>query len=78
MLTDSNIRNLYGFTIINIIEVLHLGVASIPKLPREMSFRSFFFRPTHPGKKRRTAADTCRQSKTIKILATNKDGLLQL
>ena len=46
--------------LINIIEVLHFGVASIPKLPREMSFQRFFFRPTHPGKKRRTAADTCR------------------
>ena len=44
---------------------------SVPKLPSETSFRRFFFRPTHPGKKRRTVADTFRQDKRIKTLATN-------
>ena len=44
---------------------------STPKFPRETSFRRFFFRPTHPGKKRRTVADTCRQGKKIKALAAN-------
>ena len=55
-----------------------LGVAFIPKLARETSFRRFFFRCTHPGKKRRTVADTCKQDKTIKTLATNINRSLQL
>ena len=56
----------------------HLGVASIPKLPRETLFRRFFVRPTHPVKKQCTVADTCRLGKTIKSLATNINRLLQL
>ena len=55
-----------------------LGVAFIPKLPRETWFQRSFFRPTHPGKKRRAVADTCRQGKTIKALATDRYRLLQL
>ena len=51
-----------------------LGVVSIPKLP----LRRFFFRATQPGEKRRTIADTCRQGKTMKTLATNINRLLQL
>ena len=52
------------------------GMAFIPKLLRETSFRRFFFRPTHPGKKRHSVAETCRQSTTIKTLATNINKLL--
>ena len=56
-------------------------VESIPKLPRRTSFRRFFFRPTHQGKKRSTVAGTCWKSKTIKtwgykIIMINR--LLQL
>ena len=55
-------------------------MASIPKLPREMSFQQvfFFFFQTHPGKKGHTVVDTCRQRKTIKTLATDINTLLQL
>ena len=49
-----------------------------PKLPREMSLRHLFFRPAHPGKKCRTVADTSRQGKSIKTLATHINRLLQL
>ena len=35
-------------------------------------------RQTYPGKKGRTVADTCRQRKTIKTLATDINTLLQL
>ena len=51
---------------------------SIPKLLPVTSFRRFFFRPTHPGNKRHTVADTYRQGKTIKTLATNINRFIQL